>query len=311
MKKEQPSLIQMTRAPFLSSIIAPLITGTLLCMKINGNINIPAFILVMVTGIALHVATNVYNDIYDTIQGTDKVNVHRNEFSGGSGVLQDYPELMGKMYLLARSGLVIALCSTAGLMFFVNRSLWIYLWGLYFVSAFFSKYYTAAPVKLAYRGMGEISVWFSFGPMAIFIAALGQNIGLDNPSVLMLMPISGLSTLSILLVGQMIDIDADKEGGKHGVASRLGTGFTSIFYAATQLAIVFNVLFIWFYFPGNTLPLLLSLIPYVFIFPAAAITILKHPGEPAELKRVAKMTVQIHMLSSILLIAGLIIYLFQ
>lgn len=308
MNNNGPSLIQMTRAPFLSSIIAPLITGSLLCVKINGSLNIPGFILVLITGIALHVATNVYNDIYDTIQGTDKVNVHRNEFSGGSGVLQEFPDMMGKMYFLARMGLVIAFCSTAALMFFVDKNLWIYLWGLYLISVFFSKYYTAAPVKLAYRGLGEISVWFSFGPMAVFIAALGQNISF-NHSVFMLMPLSGLSTLSILLVGQMIDIDADRAGGKHGVASRLGTGPVSVIYIITQLGIIANVLCIYFFFNGNTLPLLLSLIPYTFIFPVSAIVVFKHQDDPAELKRVAKMTVLTHMLFSILLIAGFGIYL--
>ena len=307
MKKEGPSLVQMTRAPFLSSIIAPLITGTLLCMKINGDLNIPGFILVLVTGIALHVATNVYNDIYDTIQGTDKVNVQRNEFSGGSGVLQNYPELMGKMYFIARMGLLTALCSTIGLMFFVDKDLWIYLWGLYIISAFFSKYYTAAPVKLAYRGFGEISVWFSFGPMAIFIAALSQNIVFDY-QVLMLMPLSGLSTLSILLIGQMIDIDADREGGKHGVASRLGTRMTASIYIAVQLGIIANVLCVLVFFTGNAMPLMLSLIPYAIIFPVAALAVLKYHSNPSELKRAAKMTVQIHMLFSVLLIAGFVIY---
>jgi len=277
-------------------------------MKINGQVNIPGFILGLITGIGLHVATNVYNDIYDTIQGTDKVNAHRNEFSGGSGVLQSFPELMGKMYLIARMGLLISLCSTIGLMYFVDKSLWIYLWGLYLVSAFFSKYYTAAPVKLAYRGLGEISVWFSFGPMAILIAAIGQNISFDS-QVLMLMPLSGLSTLSILLVGQMIDIDADREGGKHGVASRLGTRMTASIYITVQLAIIVNVLLISVLFQGNAMPLTLSLIPYAMIFPVAALVVLKYHKNPEELKRAAKMTVQMHMLFSVLLITGFIIYL--
>lgn len=43
------------------------------------------------------------------------------------------------------------------------------------ISAFLSKYYTAAPIKLGYRGFGEILVWFNFGPMAIALAGLSQN----------------------------------------------------------------------------------------------------------------------------------------
>jgi AraC-like DNA-binding protein len=93
MKKKDPSLLQMIRAPFLSSIIVPIVTGTLLSAKIAGSFGIMEFLLVLFTGLGLHIATNVYNDIYDTLQGTDKVNVHRNEYSGGSGVLLDNPDL--------------------------------------------------------------------------------------------------------------------------------------------------------------------------------------------------------------------------
>jgi 1,4-dihydroxy-2-naphthoate octaprenyltransferase len=120
----KPTIAKMVRAQFLSSIIAPLVAGTLLAASINGSLDVVQFILVLFIGIGLHVATNVYNDIYDTIQGTDKVNVHRNENSGGSGVLLDHPELMGKMYRLARIGLMMALIGTIALTPLINRDLW-------------------------------------------------------------------------------------------------------------------------------------------------------------------------------------------
>jgi len=298
----------MIRAPFLSSIIAPLITGTLLAARITDHFGLVEFLLVLITGLGLHIATNVYNDIYDTIQGTDKVNVHRNEYSGGSGVLLENPDLFRRMYWLARSGLIMAFFSTVGLLFFVDRDLWIYLWGLYLLSAFFSKYYTAAPVKLAYRGLGEISVWFAFGPMAIAIATISQGVFPTN-QVLLLMPVSGFSTLSILLVGQLIDLDADKKGGKHGMASRLGTFPTAVFYVLVQTAIITLVILMALTYVGSSLPLLMALLPYLLIFPGAAVRILKHHGNPEALKKVAGMTVQIHLLLSLLLIVGFIIYL--
>ena len=305
---KKPSIFQMIRGPFLSSIIAPLITGTLLSIAINESFHAVNFLLVLIIGVGLHAAVNVYNDIYDTIQGTDKVNVHRNEASGGSGILQDFPELMGKMYMLARGSLVLALLGTVALTFFLDRHLWPHLWLLYLLSAFFSKYYTAPPVKLAYRGLGEVSVWFAFGPMAILIAAVGQNIGL-HPLVYLLMPASGLSTLSILLAGQMIDLDADRDGGKHGVASRLGTKATSWIYLLVQLGIIANVLAIVFIFPSATWPFLLSLVPYILIMPMAANIIIRYHNEPDMLKKGAKLTVLLHLAFSIMLIASFVIWL--
>ena len=307
MKTENPSLLQMIRAPFLSSIIAPLVTGTLLSAKISGTFGVWEFIIVLITGLGLHIATNVYNDIYDTIQGTDRVNVHRNEYSGGSGVLLDNPGLMNRMYWLARSGLIIAFFGTAALMIFVDRELWGALWGLYLLSAFFSKFYTAAPIKLAYRGMGEFSVWFAFGPMAVAIAAISQNV-VPGGQIILLMPVSGFSTLSILLIGQLIDLDADKKGGKHGVASRLGTLPAAVIYVSVQLAIVAIVTAMAFTFGGSSLVLLIALIPYLVIFPRTAVLVIRYHDDPEKLKKVAGMTVQIHLLLSPLLIIGFVIY---
>ncbi|MGM0621095.1 MAG: prenyltransferase [Bacteroidota bacterium] len=304
---KKPGFLKMIRAPFLSSILAPLIIGLLVSYSINGSLSVINAILLIIIGLGLHIATNVYNDIYDTIQGTDKVNVHRNESSGGSGVLQDFPELMPKMFFISRASLVVALLGTVVLTFFINKELWPLLWGLYLLSAFFSKYYTAPPVKLGYRGLGEVSVWFAFGPMAILIATVSQNIGF-HPQVVLLMPATGLSTLSILLVGQLIDVDADRKGGKHGVASRLGTRATSYIYLFVQLAIFLNVVLLFAGYPGKSWPLLLALIPYLFLFPKAASIILKYHDNEDELKKGAKLTVLTHVVFSFLLIVGFILY---
>lgn len=305
----KPSLAQMIRAPFLSSVIAPLIAGTMLSVSIQDEFLILNFILVLLVGIGLHAAVNVYNDIYDTIQGTDKVNVHRNEASGGSGILLDHPELMGRMHWIARLSLLMALASSLALSFLIETRLLPLLWGLYLSSAFFSKYYTAPPAKLAYRGWGEISVWIAFGPMAILIAAVSQNLAF-HPDILRLMPATGLSTLSILLAGQMIDLDADRAGGKHGVASRLGTRATSLIYLLVQMAIVANLIVLAFTLQSPAWPVLLALLPYLFIFPRAAAIIIKHHHDADKLKQGAKLTVLLHLAFSILLVSALAFRLF-
>ncbi|MFW6257428.1 MAG: prenyltransferase [Prolixibacteraceae bacterium] len=304
-----PGFFKMIRAPFLSSILAPILAGILLGLTINEELNVAGAVLVLIIGLGLLIAANVYNDIYDTIQGTDRVNVHRNKTSGGSGVLMDFPELMPKMYNIARVGLLMALVGTAALTLFIELRFWPLLWTLYLISAFFSKYYAAPPPKLAYRGWGEISVWFAFGPIAVLLAAVSQNIAF-HPQVLLLMPATGLSTLSILLARQMIDIDADRKAGKHGVAVRLGTKATAIIYLVVQLLIVMNVLVWFFSYTGETWPFLLCLIPYLLIFPQSGGIMLKYHDDPDKVKKGAKLTVLIHLLFSFLLIAGFVIYYF-
>lgn len=290
----------MARAPFLSSILSPLIAGTLLAVVINQKMNVLGFLIVLIIGIGLHVATNVYNDIYDTKQGTDRVNVHRNPFSGGSGILVRYPEMISRMYWLARAGLLIALVATIALTLVIDRTHWPYLWALYLFAAFLSKYYTAAPIKLAYRGLGELAVWFAFGPMAILIAAVSQNLNF-HPIIVLAMPITGISTLSILLLGQMIDRDADRAAGKWGSAVRLGNRTTSMIYLVVQMLLMMNVGLLAYKLKTNGWILLITWLPYLLILPRIAGILKRHSDEPNELKAAAQLNVQLHLVFSMLL----------
>lgn len=306
MTNRQPGFLKIIRAPFLSSIYAPLLSGTLIAVYVSDAFSVAGFIFVLIMGTGLHIATNVYNDIYDTIQGTDKVNVHRNEFSGGSGVLLDQPQLMPRMYSIARLGLLIAFAATVALTFVVDKELLPILWGLYLLSAFFSKYYTAAPVKLAYRGWGEISVWFAFGPMAILVAAVSQNVGF-HPVVITAMPTTGISTLSILLLGQLIDLAADKQGGKLGVAARLGTAVTKWIYLIVQLILVTTILLLALVLVTKGWLLLLAVIPYTLLLPKIWKILKVHHGNPDELKLAAGYNVQLHLLFSTCFFIGWIL----
>ena len=301
MTEKRASFLQMIRAPFLSSIISPLLIGTLLSYYISNQFDVLNFIIVLIIGICFHTATNVYNDIYDTLQGTDEINMNRNEFSGGSGVIVKNPSLLYKMYWIARIALIVAVCCSIILYFRIQVNLRFILITLTVLSAFFSKYYTAAPIKLAYRGWGGLSVWFAFGPMAIAIAVIGQNVSL-SPIVYTVMPISGISTLSILLIGQIIDFDADKSAGKWGVAVRYGIQFTGILYAIVQIFLCVNIIILSTLVLNNSWLILLSLIPYVLLLPKLLKIILSQASDIDFMKKAAGLNVLLHLIFSALFV---------
>jgi 1,4-dihydroxy-2-naphthoate polyprenyltransferase len=304
MNRNHPGFLKMIRAPFLSSIILPMSIGSLLSFHINGKLDVLNLIVLFIMGICLHIATNVYNDIYDTLQGTDKINVNRNEFSGGSGVLVADPGLLPSMVRIARFGLIGAAAATIALWFRIDTGLRVTLILLFFSSVFFSKYYTAAPVKLSYRGLGELFVWLAFGPMAVLVAAVSQNVGIHG-TIIMAMPISGISTLSILLIGQMIDIEADKATGKRGMAVRFGVRTTSTVYGVVQILLCINVLILSMVsFHGNPI-LLVSLIPYLILLPKIIKLLNKNQHQPELLKNAAKLNVLLHLSFSVLFLLGL------
>ncbi|MBN1683945.1 MAG: prenyltransferase [Gammaproteobacteria bacterium] len=301
MAEKKSTFLQMIRAPFLSSIVSPLLIGTILSYYISNQFDVLNFIIVLIIGICFHTATNVYNDIYDTLQGTDEINLNRNEFSGGSGVIVKNPALLDKMYWIARIALIVAVCCSIILYFRIQDNLRIILIILTVLSAFFSKYYTAIPLKLAYRGWGELSVWFAFGPMAISIAVIGQNVSL-SPIVYTIMPIPGISTLSILLIGQIIDFDADKSAGKWGVAVRHGIQFTGILYGIVQIALCANIISLSTLILNNSWPILISLIPYVVLLPKILKILLFQANEIDLMKKAAALNVLLHLIFSTLFI---------
>lgn len=305
MAADRPPFLKMIRAPFLSSILSPLFIGTLLAVSITGHFEIINFIFVIIMGIGLHIATNVYNDIYDTLQGTDTINVNRNEFSGGSGVLLENKALFPYMYRIARVALLVALLASVALMLVVDPSLRAHVAVLYLLSAFFSKYYTARPVKLAYRGWGEFFVWLAFGPMATLIAAVSQNVAF-HPIIVTAMPVTGISTLSILLIGEMIDLDADRGAGKWGVAVRLGNKTTAYIYVIVQILLCLDVLILSLLFLENGWILLSSLIPYLVMLPNISKKIISHSSDVEILKEAAKINVMLHLTFALLAVVSLI-----
>ncbi|MBN1893569.1 prenyltransferase [bacterium] len=306
MNSNRPGFLNMVRAPFLSSIISPLIAGTLLAYYIGHHVDFLNFGLVLILGICFHVATNVYNDIYDTLQGTDEINMNRNEFSGGSGVIVQDPSVLPVMLRIARIAWLAAILISIILLFRVQPDFRIPLVILTVLSAFFSKYYTAAPIKLAYRGWGEFSVWFAFGPMAIAVAVIGQNVRL-SPGVLIAMPITGISTLSILLIGQIIDLDADRAAGKWGVAVRRGIKTTGILYGIFQILLCVNIVVLAAISPGRRWPILLTLIPYAILLPQVLKTLWFHTDDLDKMKKAAGQNVLLHLAFSTLFVMTFLI----
>jgi len=306
-KENKTSLIAIVRAPFFSSILAPLLIGTLVAVVVQGHLNVAGFILVLIMGLGLHAATNVYNDIYDTLQGTDRINIHRNDFSGGSGLLIKNPDLLPRMYRIARLALLLAVLAMAGLFFVVDKIYWPLLAGLNFLAAFFSKFYTAAPVKLAYRGFGELAVWFAFGPMAVLAGSVSQNVAF-HPFIIAAMPMTGLSTTSILWIGQMIDLPADAAAGKKGLVARWGTAFSRYVFAFLHFLIIVNIVLLAVIVLPQAWILLLALLPYPLLMRNAWNIVHRHHDQPQELQKAAALNVQIHLLFSISMVLALLIY---
>ncbi len=308
MEDDEPNVLEMARAPFLFAIVVPLVISTALSVKITGGLDILGLIFAFVVGISLHVTTNVYNDIYDTFQGADTANSAENEFSGGSGILVDHPDLEDKMFLLARFGIVVGFIGTLGLIFFIKTSLWPVYVFLFLTAAFLSKYYTAEPFKFAYRGLGEIVVVIGFGPLAVLLGTSSQGL-LNDPAVYSIMPITGLSTLFIVWAGQMADLPSDVRAGKKGLVARTGIERSVYGLLSIHIMAIINVT-IAAYMIEDGFILLLLLIPYILLVPKLYLEAKENPHNREKIKKATKFNFKLFLLFSFSLMAGFLLLIF-
>jgi len=300
-----PSIVQMMRAQFLIGIVIPLTIGTITAVIISGIFHLVNFLIVLIIGLGLHVSTDVYNDIYDTKQGADvKAIDTRNYFSGGSGILIEKPYLMKKMYLLARLGILVSFLGMLGLLYIIEKTLWLYVIVIYLGSAFLSKYYTAAPLKLGYHGFGEILVWLSFGPLAITLACLSQDL-VPNTVFYGVMPITGLTTLTVLWSGQLVDLPNDIAAGKRGMVARIGSKNAVYGYMIIQLLLILNTIVVATFFILHGWLLLFSLVPFIVLLPKIWGILKKNHADPTKLVLLTKLNSTLYGLFSFLFMLGL------
>ena len=267
MASVSPELLAAMRPQGLLATLVPLVMGSAAAVAVTGEFLPVAMVMAAAVGFSLHISMNSYNDVYDTRHGSDSIESSRSMFSGGSGALLLNPGLEGALLTIARGGLAVAALGTLGLMRLSDAYLWPAFIGIYAIGAFLSKYYTAEPVKLAYRGAGEFFVWLAFGPMAIMLAAAAQGL-LYHPNIVAIMPLSGIVTLMVALNGQMVDLPFDEKAGKVGIVLRVGLRRTLWVMALLHTAAVANLIVAAALFPGGTV-LLLPLLVYLPLLPFA------------------------------------------
>jgi len=295
----------MARAPFLFAILVPLTISTSLSVHIKGEVDLIGLSFAWMMGFGLHVTTNVYNDIYDTKQGSDTLVSSKNEFSGGSGILIEHPDMEKDMFHLARGGIIVGFISVLGLLYISRTEIWPVIIGIYAVSVFFSKYYTAKPVKFAYRGLGEIVVWIGFGPLAVMLGAVGQGI-LIHPYMISIMPITGLSTLFIVWMGEMVDMPGDIVAGKRGLVARLGLKKSIYCHLLIHLLALFNVASVA-YLLGPVSLLWIALIPHVILLPLVYRDLQRALDKRKWIKKASKLNFLLFFLFSTFLMASFIL----
>jgi len=245
----------ITRAPFLTAVILPILIGGAWTAYRSPaeSVSWQNFWLALVAGIALHVSANVFNDYFDWTSGTDQINNdYFLPYSGGSRSIE--LGLADEKLLRRFATVSLLLSGVIGVYLAFASGFGVLLFGL--AGAFMAYFYTAPPLRLAARkGLGELSIGLSFGPLATAGTVYAVTGSIDLSSFLVGLPI-GFLTVLILWINQFPDEQADKQAGKINLVVLLGKQKARWGYVL-MLGLAFGLLAYWAF--NGLLPLLTML----------------------------------------------------
>jgi 1,4-dihydroxy-2-naphthoate polyprenyltransferase len=177
----------------------------------------------------LEAATVFSNERFDF--DSDRRNQHYGPFNGGSRVLVD--GLLTTQALTRGIIVTLAVAFTIGGLLLIRADGGLALPMAMAVLAVLALGYTTPPLKLAWRGLGELDVAATHGPGVVLIGYLLLG-GASHDAFpwLVSLPLF-LAVLPSITLSGIPDLQADRLAGKRTVAVRLGRR------CATQLAIAF------------------------------------------------------------------------
>jgi 1,4-dihydroxy-2-naphthoate octaprenyltransferase len=272
--------IEATRPKTLFASLAPVLLGTSFALK-AGSFSLLTFLLTLFAALAIQIGANFANDYYDFIKGADTASRKGPRRLTQSGLISPSDMKLATFLILSTAALLnIYLIARGGPAFALLTS----------ASIFLAVGYTGGPYPLAYLGLGEIFVFFFFGPIATASTAYLQTLSFSwTPAILGICP--GLLATAILIVNNLRDIDDDRKANKNTLAVRFGKRFTQIEYTACLFAGCLLPLFFGFYLP------LIALIP--------ALIPLKSVWTTTKLNEALAQTGKIGFLTAILLATSL------
>ena len=291
--------LRATRLPFLSATAVPVLLGVAVAAYRNG-FSWWLALLTLVGGAAIHLGINVLNDVFDTRSGADEANVTPTQFSGGSRVILYGLLSMRAMTLLSIGFYAVGIAVGVGLA--ATRG-WDLLW-LGIAGALISVFYTAPPLKLVHRGLGELAVFLGFGPIMTLGAYFVQAREYALEPLLASIPVGILIAL-ILYVNEVPDRPADGAAGKRTLPVRLSKDAVIGLYVAA-VAATFGVIAVLAIAGVLVRPTLIALAAAPLALPVVR-ALREHYESPYALMPAMARNIQLHAAAGALLVLGYVI----
>jgi len=218
---------------------APVLVGTAVAAAEGAARALPA-IAALAGALLLQIGANLANDLFDSEKGAD-----REDRIGPPRAMQ--LGLVSSAQMRRAIALVFGAAVAVGVYLVAVGGWPIAAIGVLAVAAGLA--YTGGPFPFGYHGLGDIAVFFFFGPVAVVGSHYVQTLSLSPLALAAALPVGALAT-AILVVNNLRDIETDARAGKRTLAVRIGPRWTRIEF--TGLLVFAYVLLPDFWLLGAT-----------------------------------------------------------
>ena len=291
--------LRASRFQFFTASVVPVIVGGAVAYWETRTVLWGYWLATLIAMVLLHAAANLANDYYDHLSRNDEINVEFiSPFTGGSRFIQQ--QLTSPVSILIAALVCLAAGSGIGLILVWLRGWPILALGI--VGGLSGFFYTANPLRLGYRGLGEIFIFLDFGILPVLGTYYVQTQQFTIAAAAASVPVAFLIA-AVLWINQFPDYQADRAVGKDHWVVRLGRRRACYVYAADLLAALLAVpVFITLgWLPSLTL---LALLPLPLAINAIR-TAFRHYDQPEKLLPANVSTIVIHLTVGLLLAVGL------
>jgi 1,4-dihydroxy-2-naphthoate octaprenyltransferase len=304
-RKNLTILFLASRPQFLTASAAPVLVGSAIGFAVAGTFNWTLFLLALFAIMALQAGANITNDYFDSLSGNDWANKNVTPFSGGRQFIQQ--NILSPKATLTAAIFCFFLGTSLGLIIlYLTQSLFILILGLVgLLGAFF---YTAPPVKLGYRGVGEIAIAFLFGILPVYGSYYLQT-GLIDINPLPAACVVGILIFLIIFMNEFPDLPADSAVNKKNIIVRFGVPASVWIY---RIAVISTFVIMIAGISIGLVSLWPLLLYFLFGLPASVAAInfvnihdVSTPGPTQH--RACAITIIFHLIGSLALAIGFII----
>lgn len=293
------TLVQMTRPGFLVITAVACVLGASVAVACGHELNVWTALAALLLAVLMHAAANVINDYHDALNGADAANTQGLfPFTGGARLIQNGHVTTQDTHNLAKALMIFLI--PCGLLLAVKTGGGLVVLGL--AGLLLGWAYSAPPLALMTRGLGEASVAIAWGLVVVGADYVQRKHFFVIPVAVAVS--FALLVGNILLINGFPDALADAQVGKRTLVVRLGARRAAWLYLAVALlAHAWLLAGVWWFIHPE--PALWGLVSLPLSL-AAFVLLLKHAEQPTRLVPAIVLTIAAAVLHGLAMSAGLV-----